>query len=220
MPLTLIPGLALVLAPVFGVVAVSRAGEAAVSPDVLDELEQTICIAEKNWAGSLEEHARQHRVPIDAVAGQDVGDPRRREALQQKLDAVLDASQKSLVAWLRQQLEESQQRYRSLVGHELDLSLCGEAARRMERREAWEKRRREAEMQHQADLLAATDASMLGAACRELAVMKGPPAEAGSSFRDGDVQYWQAQAKDNYHRLSRSYQARTGKPFDPGRCPK
>src|SRR5262245_46031385 len=124
--LALVLGLALVLAPALGTVAPSRAGEADVSPDALDELEQTICIAEKNWASSLEEQARQHRVPIDAVIGQDVGDPRRKEDLQRTLDAVLDASQRSLVAWLRQQLEESQQRYRSLVGHEFDLSLCGQ----------------------------------------------------------------------------------------------
>ena len=203
------PALALTLA--LGATAVSIAGEGDVSPDVLDELERTICIGDQNWTNSLQEHARQQQVSVEALAGQNISDPRRREYLQQKLDAMLTASQKELIAWHRRQLEKSQHEHRRLVGHEFDLSLCGQTDRRMKRRDAWEA---------QADRLAGSDTSMVSAACRELAVMKGPPPEARSSFKESDIQYWQARATENYERLSRSYEARTGKRFDPSRCPK
>lgn len=203
------PALALTLA--LGATAVSIAGEGDVSPDVLDELERTICIGDQNWTNALQDHARQHQVSVEALAGQNISDPRRREYLQQKLDAMLTASQKELIAWHRRQLEQSQQEYRRLVGHEFDLSLCGQPDRRMKRRDAWEAK---------ADRLAGSDTSMVSAACRELAVMKGPPPEARSSFKESDIQYWQARATENYERLSRSYEARTGKRFDPSRCPK
>lgn len=196
------------------------AGEADVSPDVLDELERTICITDKNWTESLQALAKGQQVPVEALAGQNINDPRRREYLQQKLDASLTASQKELIAWHRRQLEKSQQEYRTLVGHEFDLSLCGLTDRRMKRRDAWEAKRQETEMQRQADRLAASDASMVNAACRELAIMKGPPPEARAAFKESDVQSWQAKARENYERLSRSYEARTGTRFDPGRCPK
>jgi hypothetical protein len=211
--------LALVLTLALGATAMSMAGESDVSPDVLDELERTICIGDQNWTNALQEQARQQQVSVEALAGQ-ISDPRRREYLQQKLDAMLTASQKELIAWHRRQLEKSQQEYRRLVGHEFDLSLCGQTDRRMKRRDAWEAKRQETEMQQQADRLAASDTSMVSAACRELAVMKGPPPEARSSFKESDIQYWQARATENYERLSRSYEARTGTRFDPSRCPK
>jgi hypothetical protein len=215
-----IPALALVLTLALGAISVSMAGEADVSPDVLDGLEQTICIADKNWTESLQALAKGQQVSVEAVAGQNISDPRRREFLQQKLDAALTAAQRQLIAGHRRQLEESQQEYRALVGREFDLSLCGQTDRRRMRREAWEVKRQEAEMRQQADRLAASDTSMVSAACRELAVMKGPPPEARSAFKESDVQYWQARARENYERLSRSYEARTGTRFDPSRCPK
>jgi hypothetical protein len=212
--------LALSLTFTLGAGAVSLAGKADVSPDVLDDLERTICIADRNWTNALREPAGRHGIPVEALAGQHVGDPRRREYLQQRLDAALTAAQKELIAEHRRQLEKSQRDYRALVGHEFDLSLCEQADRRAKRREAWEAKRQESEMQRQADRLAGSETSMVSAACRELAIMKGPPPEARSAFKESDVQYWQARARENYERLSRSYEARTGSRFDPGRCPK
>src|SRR5262245_31392596 len=211
-------GLGLVLA----LTAISRslAGEAEVSPDVLDELEQRICIADQNATNATRELARGQQIPVESVTGQSISDPRRREYLQQRLDAVLTGAQKALVAEHRRQFDESQQQYRTLVGREFDLSLCGQADRRMKRREGWEAKRQEAELQQQADRLAGSDSSMLSAACRELTIMKGPPPEARAAFKESDVQYWQARARENYERLSRSYEARTGNRFDPARCPK
>jgi hypothetical protein len=211
-------GLALTLA--LAPMSESIAGEAEVSPDVLDELEQRICSADQNWTNASQELARGQQMPVEAVTGQSISDPRRREYLQQRLDAVLTGAQKSIVAEHRRQLDDSQQQYRALVGHEFDLSLCGQADRRMKRREAWEARRQETELQQQADRLAGSDTSMVSAACRELTILKGPPPEARAAFRESDVQYWQARAKENYERLSRSYEARTGSRFDPARCPK
>jgi len=47
------------------------------------------------------------------------------------------------------------------VGHEFDLSLCGQSERRIQRRQAWEAKRQDAEMQRQAERLAATDDPMI-----------------------------------------------------------
>jgi hypothetical protein len=60
---------------------------------------------------------------------------------------------------------------------------------------------------------------MVSAACRELQVIKGPPAAARSSFAKSDIRLWQSKARESYERLSRAYEARTGRRFDPGRCP-
>lgn len=62
-----------------------------------------------------------------------------------------------------------------MVGHEFDLSLCGQSDRRIRRRQVWEDKRQDADSQRQAERLAATDDSMISAACRELQIMKGPP---------------------------------------------
>lgn len=53
------------------------------------------------------------------------------------------------------------------------------------------------EIRQQADRLAGSDTSMVRAACRELTIMKGRPPEARAAFRESDVQYWQAKAKEN-----------------------
>jgi len=209
-------GLALTLA----FAPAAMAGEVDVGPDVLDELEQRICVAEQNSTNAAQELPRRQSIPIEAVTGQNISDPRRREYLQQRLDAAMTGAQKELAAAHRRELDESQQQYRTLVGHEFDLSLCGLVDRRLKRREAWEAKRQEAELQQQADRLAGSDTSMVSAACRELTIMNGPPPEARAAFKESDVQYWQARARENYERLSRSYEARTGNRFDPARCPK
>lgn len=57
----LVPALAVLLG---ANVALSDAGEADISPDVLDELESTICIAASSWTNSLEEHAKRQSIPV------------------------------------------------------------------------------------------------------------------------------------------------------------
>jgi hypothetical protein len=198
--------------------ALSDAGEADNSPDVLDELESTICIAASNWTNSLEEHAKRQSIPVETFSGT-ISDPARREYLQRRLDATLTAAQQGLIDSNRRQLSEAQRRYRDLVGHEFDLSLCGQPDRRIQRRQAWDAKRQDADSQRQAERLAATDESMIAAACRELQVIKGPPPEARSSFAESDVRLWQAKARESYERLSRAYESRTGRRFDPARCP-
>jgi hypothetical protein len=212
-----LPRLALLLTLILGP-ALAMAGDSDVSPDVLDELERTICVSSSNWTNALEEQAKRQSVSIEAVSGQKIDDPARREYLQQRLDAALTASQKKLTAELRRQYLESQQRYGKLVGHEFDLSRCGQTAYREQRRQAWEKEQQEAAMQQQADRLAGSEASMLGAACRDLEIMKGPPAEARAAFTERDIELLQGKAKENIERLFRSYEKRTGKRFDPARC--
>src|SRR5262245_42558184 len=197
----------------------ARAGEADVSPDVLDDLEQTICASNRNWTGALEELAKGNGIPIEELAGQRIDSAARRDYLQQRLDAALTGAQKQLAAEFQRQFGESQQRYRALVGHDFDLAACGLTDRRIERRQAWERKRHEAALQQQAEALAGSEASMVSAACRELAIIKGPPPDTRSAFRERDIQSWQAAAREGLARLSRAYEARTGKSFDPARCP-
>ncbi len=211
----LVPALAVLLG---ANAALSDAGEADISPDVLDELESTICIAASNWTNSLEEHAKRQSIPVETLSGT-ISDPARREYLQRRLDATLTAAQQGLIDSHRRQLSEAQRRYRDLVGHEFDLSLCDQSDRRIQRRQAWDAKRQDADAQRQAEKLAATDESMIAAACRELQVIKGPPPEARSSFAESDVRLWQARARENYDRLSRAYESRTGRRFDAARCP-
>jgi hypothetical protein len=207
-----------VLALAHVVIAVSMARAADVNPDVLDELERTICTWNDNWASALAEHARRNNVSVEAVAGQS-SDPARRDYLQQRLDGVLTAAQRGLIDEFRRQYSQSQERHRALVGHEFDLSYCGQSDYRAKRRQAWEQQQQETALQRQADRLASSDASMVSAACRELAIMKGPPAEARAAFKESDVRFWQEKARESYERLSRSYEAQTGRRFDPARCP-
>jgi len=212
----LVPALALLLG---ASAPLSHAGEADIAPDVLDELESTICISASNWTNALEAHAKRQSIPVEALSGQAIADPARREYLQRRLDAVLNAAQQGLIDDFRRQLSDAQRRYGELVGHEFDLSLCGQSERRIQRRQAWEDKRPDAEMQRQAERLAATDDPMVSAACRELQIMKGPPPAARSSFAESDIQLWQSKARESYERLSRAYESRTGRRFDPSRCP-
>ncbi len=136
----LVPALAVLLG---ANAALSDAGEADISPDVLDELESTICIAASNWTNSLEEHAKRQSIPVETLSGT-ISDPARREYLQRRLDATLTAAQQGLIDSHRRQLSEAQRRYRDLVGHEFDLSLCGQSDRRIQRRQAWDAKRQDA----------------------------------------------------------------------------
>ncbi len=58
--------------------ALSHAGEADIAPDVLDELESTICISASNWTNSLEEHAKRHSISVETLSGQTISDPALR----------------------------------------------------------------------------------------------------------------------------------------------
>jgi len=154
----IVPALALLLG---ATAPLSHAGEADIAPDVLDELESTICISASNWTNALEAHAKRQSIPVEALSGEAIADPARREYLQRRLDAVLTAAQQGLIDDFRRQLSDAQRRYGELVGHEFDLSLCGQSERRIQRRQAWEDKRPDAEMQRQAERLAATDDPMI-----------------------------------------------------------
>jgi hypothetical protein len=102
-------------------------GAADVSPDVLDDLERTICILHHNWTNAVAQLGIRNNVSIEALASEKINSPAQREYLQQRLDASLTAAQQQLLAESRRQCSESRDRYRTLVGHEFDLSLCGQS---------------------------------------------------------------------------------------------
>ena len=90
----IVPALALLLG---ASAPLSHASEADIAPDVLDELESTICISASNWTNALEAHAKRQSIPVEALSGQAIADPARREYLQRRLDAVLTAAQQGPV---------------------------------------------------------------------------------------------------------------------------
>jgi len=200
-----------------GPAATGRATAIETGPDQLDGAEDNVCGASSRLAGARAGLAEKDTLPVEQLAGP-IDDPRRREFLQQKLDAGLESAQKSIVASQANDLARYQSEYKRMTGAEFNVALCGDTQRRIKRREAWESRRREEALQKHADLVVSSEGDGIRAICREKETMDGPPKDRAQAFTAEQLKDIQDGGRAAYVRLVASYERSHHKRFEPALC--
>jgi hypothetical protein len=190
------------------------ANPADIGPDRLDNAEDNVCGAAGRLAGAKAGLADKGSVPVEKLAGQQIDDPSRRQALQQTLDASLQSTQRDMVAASAKELAKYQAEYRRLTGAEFNTALCDDKQRRIKRQEAWEIKRREDQM----DKAMSNEADGVRAICRQKQFMDGPSKDAASWYSAEQVKDMQEMGREGYAGLVASYERTYNTRFDPARC--
>ncbi len=184
----------------------------------LDNAEDSICAAEQRFAGASAARGTSG-VPVGDVADLGTDDPARLAAVQKAFDKGLLRAQEQMIATFRQELDSYHEVYRQLTGTTFDTRHCGDQQRRSERRLHEQQRLQADTRMAEAEAIAASEESMLRAACNARRGAAGPSAEMAKSLPPEVVRSIMAESQASWDRLTAAYRRVHGRPFDDSRCP-